>query len=226
MKRVHEHRSRTLIGLWLCAVLLAATTGCAASEQGGRAANTGPQEAPSVRHPGPIPDFRAVQSKQTSIEQAEKALGRKIKAPTKTKGRSLAGIYVFDDDTYPDGSPVPDSDKSATLDYGDYLVRFFIVRSVADAEGWIDGMFGGYLRDDPRRQSSLVREVDVSGHPGCAQQEGEEPILTDSSGNVVRYGRRVGGSSVTWATGTTVIRVSSESLSADELLEIALSVNY
>ena len=164
-------------------------------------------------------DFREWASKKSSLAEAEKTLGIKVRAPADTRGRKLQQIYVLE--TYSDGQPVARWDQAAILDYGDFVVGFDVCGSSAAAEEAVEARI-----DKDAEAAGLACRAQVQGRPASVWQKGEMPIVLDANGKTVRPAIYYRASVVSWSSATILLSVSSSSVSVDQLLAVAESIDY
>lgn len=189
------------------------------SEQNQRTAALGAEEtSPAIGSPylmGYV-DFRESATKVASLSEAEEAIGAKVRAPAETRGRKLQQIYVVG--PYSKEQPW---DTSAILDYGDFTVGFDFCGSPASAATMAD------QRCDPDAEAAgLARRVQVRGVSATVLRKGESEMVVDADGKTVQPGISQRGSVVSWSIGSVLLSVSSTSVSDDELLLIAESIDY
>lgn len=166
-----------------------------------------------------VPDFREWCTKKSSLAEAEKSLGAKVRAPTETRGRNLKAIYVGE--TYPDGSAVDTWDKEALLDYGDFVVLIAPRPSAQAAASHVEEA-GNPLN----LATGLYRRCTVRGTPAYVRKKGEVTAEVDSSGKTVRPAMTSTESVVYFSAGNEAVLVFSEPLSEDDVLAIAESIDF
>lgn len=161
-------------------------------------------------------DFRESATKMPSLADAEKALGAEVRAPSETLGAKLLQVYLVTSD-----SKEQPWDQAVVLDYGEFTVGFDMCGSSVSAQTRVDE------RCDPAAVAAgLARRVDVGGRSGSVMVRGTSEIVLDPTGKTVRQGVTHRGSNVSWSVGRILVSVSSSTISDDQLLLVARSVDY